>query len=207
MKGNVIPAQNLPNYLPVKNYEGLYEVSSNGDVYSIPRKVLGSDGALYPFGGKMIKPHPNKNTKYLQVSLWTNNKGASLSIHRLVAEAFIPNPLNKSQVNHKDGNRQNNKVENLEWVSHQENAIHAVATGLRTYTNRLSEDEFLECLHDVINGENYANLSQRVPYKVPFLSVKLRKIAKKYNLEYLLDQALYEQKCMRARINGTKNNR
>ncbi len=71
---------------------------------------------------------------YLHVGLSINKKIKRMRVHRLVAIAFIPNPDNKPYVNHKDGNRQNNKVSNLEWNTPSENAQHAVATGLRSKT-------------------------------------------------------------------------
>jgi len=191
--------------LPIKEFENAYEVSEDGEVYSIKRTVLGQDGTLYPFPAKHRTKSANIYTTYFMVTLYRQNMGYCKYIHRLVAEAFIPNPKRLPQVNHIDGNRQNNYVQNLEWVTPLENIQHAIQTGLKTYTNRLTEIEFLDCLHQVIDGESYAGLSKRVPYQVPFLSVKLRKLAKKYNLEHLLDASLMEQRQRRARVNGAKN--
>jgi len=186
----------------IKNYEGLYEINYKGEVRSIDRTVLGTDGVIYPFKGKKLALTPHKDTGYLIVNLWKNNKGSGFYVHRLVAQAFIPNNENKPEVNHIDGNKRNNHISNLEWVTSKENTQHAINTGLKVYTNRLTEEEFLECLQVILAGESYQKLSERVPYKVPFLSTKIRQIARKHNLEHLLDVALYEQKVKRARING-----
>lgn len=193
--------------MQVKGYEGLYEILENGQVRSVERTVQGKDGVAYPFKERYLKPSKNKQVEYLQVSLWKNNKGTSYYVHRLVAEAFIDNPENKPEVNHIDGDRQNNDVSNLEWVTSAENSCHAVSVGLKTYTNRLSRDEFVECLGCVIDGESYKSLSERIPYQVPFISTKLRKIAREENLEHLLDESLYQQRAIRARKNGASNYR
>ena len=148
--------------------------------------------------GKFLKILTNKQTSYYQVSLWKNNKGTWKYIHRLLAEHFIPNPLNLPEVNHIDGNRQNNALSNLEWVTGQQNKIHAIQTGLRKYTNRLTELEFIQLLNRVIAGESYLAISKTVNYKVPFLSVKLRSIARKYGREEQLNSALKHQKYLRS---------
>lgn len=193
------------HYSPVLNYEGLYEVSTLGTVRSLDRSTLGRDGTIYPFKGKVLHPSPNKQVEYLQVSLWKYGQGVSHYVHRLVAEAHIPNPLELPEVNHKNGDRFNNQISNLEWVNSSGNSQHAADTGLRVYTNRLSKSEFFECLQSVIDGESYCSLSQRVPYQVPFLSVKLRRLAKELGIEDNLNESIRFQRVQRARINGAKN--
>lgn len=192
-------------YLPVQGYEGSYEVSDQGTVRSINRTFKGQDGATYKKRGRVLATNCNKNVEYQQVSLWNQNKGMSYYVHRLVAIAHKPNPQALPEVNHKDGNRQNNLATNLEWTDRIGNATHAVQTGLKTYTNRLTKSEFIKCLFEVINGESYASLCTRVPYKVPFLSTKLRAIAKEINIEDELNESLYLQKVERAKENGAKH--
>lgn len=170
----------------IPGYNGKYHITSKGKVFSEHKQDF-------------LNIHPNTQVGYFQVSLWKDNVGKRLYIHRLVAEAFCPNPLNKPEVNHIDGNRQNNDSTNLEWVTSSENSYHASHTGLRIYTNRLTREEFLECLDSIIQGESYQSLSERVPYKVPFLSTKLRNLAQEIGQENLLDESLKQQKAKRNR--------
>lgn len=195
------------SFLPVKGYEGLYEVGSCGTVRSVDRSIIGRDGKTYPRKGRNLRQSLHKDVEYPVVSLWKDNIGTSFYVHRLVAETHVTNPENKPEVNHKDGVRTNNSKSNLEWVTRSENAQHAVQTGLRTYTHRLSKEEFVECLFAVIEGESYASLSTRVPYQVPFLSTKLRKLAQELGIEGELNESLYLQRVERARTNGAKNQR
>ena len=100
----------------IKNYEGIYEVSNLGRIKSISR-----NGTIKE--NRILKP--NKVMGYSQVGLQKYVTRKYKKIHRLVAEAFIPNPENKKEVNHKDGNKTNNCVDNLEWVTTSENQLHS----------------------------------------------------------------------------------
>lgn len=104
---------------PIAGYEGLYEVSNLGRVKSLPRKTS---------TGGIMKPSTTV-WGYLMCALWKDGKGKSFSVHRLVAEAFIPNPGNKPTVNHIDCNKKNNHVDNLEWCTQTENVRHSVRLG------------------------------------------------------------------------------
>ena len=192
-------------WLAVIGYEDLYEVSSFGEVRSVNRTVIGADGIRYPKKGRVLLPHPVGDLEYLGVSLWKDGSGTTHYVHRLVAQAHIPNPSKKREVNHKDGVRTNNLMTNLEWVTRTENALHAIQTGLKIYTNRLTKAEFVECLFAVIEGESYLSLTKRVPYKVPFLSTKIRAIANELGVVGELNESLHLQRVKRAQKNGAKN--
>lgn len=92
---------------------GKYQISNTGKVKSLNYNKTKTSRILRPI---IYDKH------YLQVFLWKNGKYIHKSIHRLVAEAFIPNPENKPQVNHKDENPRNNNVNNLMWATYKENA-------------------------------------------------------------------------------------
>ena len=101
----------------IKGYEGLYKVSSEGRVKSLERIIVDSIGRKRTINERILK-NSLKNCGYIYVNLYNGGK----RVHRLVAEAFIPNPEDKPEVNHKDEDKTNNCVENLEWVTAKENA-------------------------------------------------------------------------------------
>ena len=109
---------------PVVGYEGTYEVSSLGRVKSCERTIIRSNGREIKFPDKIMKPSTN-HKGYLIIDLRKNGKRSGGFVHRLVGKAFIDNPLNKEQINHKNGNKKDNRAQNLEWVTNQENMAHA----------------------------------------------------------------------------------
>lgn len=107
-------------FLPVVGYEELYLIGDAGTVIGLPRKT--NDGKLWP--GKVIKP--TISAGYLRVMLHRNGKGIDKKVHRLVAEAFIGK--SDLSINHKDGNKLNNCLSNLEYLSNRDNVRHAMSS-------------------------------------------------------------------------------
>lgn len=123
-------------FIDISGYEGLYQVSNLGRIKRLDKILTINDykkNRIYnrKEKGAIIKPFLDNNG-YLTVTLSKEGKCNSRKIHRLVAEMFISNPKKLPQVNHKDGNKYNNKVENLEWCSCKENILHAWKNGLTT---------------------------------------------------------------------------
>lgn len=110
----------------VKDYEGLYEVSNLGNVRSLDRIVTRSDGRKCLWKGSILKGIKVRNG-YLRISLSKSSKEKQVLIHRLVAQAFIPNPNNLPVINHKDEDKTNNHVENLEWCTRLYNNCYGTA--------------------------------------------------------------------------------
>lgn len=119
----VIPEKTaLEIWKDIGGYEGHYQISNLGNVKSVSRGSLQRE--------IMLRPANNING-YRTVSLSKNNKSTTVKICRLVASAFIDNPENKRCVNHKDCDKHNDNVDNLEWVTHSENTVHAMKNGLQ----------------------------------------------------------------------------
>lgn len=132
---------------PIEGWEGLYEVSNLGNVKSFCK---GKE--------RFLRPSKKKNG-YLQVVLQDNGRKGFFTIHRLVAAAFIPNPNNLPTVNHIDENKENNRVDNLEWMTTQDNVTYSQGKAINQYTLNMEFVRTWETRHEAarmlnINGGN-----------------------------------------------------
>lgn len=165
----------------IKGFEGYYQISNYGNVKGLTRKVKKWDGE------KIIKEKikiADLTKGYYRIALYKKNKIKKEQIHRLVATHFILNPENKPQVNHIDGNKLNNHVSNLEWVTQSENQIHAYKIGLQKKPILYCEN------HNRTNLKNKDVINIRKKYKPYKYTMKM--LAKEYNLSvYGIAQIIY----------------
>lgn len=110
-----------------------YTVSNLGSIRSITRTIIRKDGKIKKFKGKLLKSICRLNGYHYVALSNQNRKAKQYSVHRLVASAFIPNPHNKPQINHINGIKTDNRVENLEWCTQGENNTHAYRTGIKKH--------------------------------------------------------------------------
>ena len=157
----------------VCGYEGLYKVDENGNVFSVRNNKL-LKRMMFPSG-------------YEYVHL-CNGKGKTklFRVHRLVAETFIPNPNNLPEVNHKDGDKLNNNVKNLEWCTNVENMRHSVETGLRNIKGENNPSAKLT-VKDVINIRK-----EYIPKSKEFGTVAL---ARKYGVTNVMIGKIIRNEC------------
>lgn len=154
----------------VLGYEDRYQATRCGRVRSKPRYVNSPAAG----GQRMIKGKELRlaNVKgYWAVAPLIGGKRRTLYVHRMLADLFIPNPDNKPCVNHIDGDKQNNAVENLEWCSHQENMTHAYATGLakapdigpgeRCPASKLTDAKVRYIKQRILAGDSHVSLARQ----------------------------------------------
>lgn len=139
--------------------------------------------------GKMLELSQSVQWQYLSVAVYVDGKNTRRHVHRLLALTFIPNPDGKPEVNHKDGDKLNNSLDNLEWVTKKENAQHAQSTGLSHLPQgeengraKLTEDEVVSIYHRMLNGEINSKLAREFNVS----PTTIQSIKKRINWSYLL---------------------
>jgi hypothetical protein len=162
----------------IKGYKGCYQVSNYGRVKSLARK----DSLNRDIKERIFKPSVN-NRGYSLVVFCKNGKIKTFTVHRLVAKAFIPNPLNKPSVNHINGIKQINRPSNLEWCTTSENNYHAYKLGLK----------------EAKKGETHFNhkLTKADVVRIRVSSLKLKDLAKMFNVSFQLISAIRNNKAWR----------
>lgn len=119
----------MEQWKDIVGYESYYQISNYGNLRSKDRLVISKNNSLALKKGRLKKPSMANN--YFLAMLSKEHIPKAITIHRLVAMHFIENPMNKKEINHKDGNKQNNHVDNLEWVTRSENSQHSYNNGLQ----------------------------------------------------------------------------
>ena len=170
---------------PIEGYEGLYEVSNTGQVRSLDRYVKYSNGRIHLHKGKVLSPIKDTDD-YLKVNLYCNGKNKKCLVHRLVAEAFISNINNLPEVNHKDEDKSNNRVDNLEWCNRKYNVNYGTAkirsrdTKIKNgYWTGLSREEYMKKYYE----ENKDKISDKIKEYMKKYNQDRKESMKKYYQE------------------------
>lgn len=155
----------------IVGYEGYYQVSNLGRVKSLDRYSTTKRGVIKNTKGKILSLSLKKEG-YLSVMLCVNSDKHRFNAHRLLAITFLPNPLNLPEVNHKNGIKSDNTIENLEWVTKSENSLHAIKNGLifigeKSTSSKLTEKKVLALrrLYRINPNFNKSEISKKLSVK------------------------------------------
>lgn len=157
-------------WVDIEGYEGIYQVSNFGRIKSLSRPIFNGKG--YFLSKERILKGSKNEKGYLQVELL----GKPTLIHRIVAIIFIPNPNNLPQVNHIDGDKSNNCVENLEWCTNSENQLHAYRLGLNKRSEYAGKSKKKICQID-LKTKKIINIFESIADAKTFLGVKKENIS------------------------------
>lgn len=150
----------MEKWMDIKGYEGRYQISNLGRVKSLP-----IDEKFCKRNEEVILKPFVCGSGYYEVILRQNGKRKPKLIHRLVAETFIPNPHGKKEVNHKDGNKYNNEMSNLEWVTSSENQLHSI----KVLNNSLGKKREVVCVETGEVFESLKKASEKYGLQLPLI--------------------------------------
>lgn len=181
-------AKVIENFVPVKGYDGIYEVSNLGRIKSLERVDCKGQHRK-----SLFKSPSFDQNYYLITSLSQDRVNKMVKFHRVVADAFIPNPENKSEINHINGIKWDNRVENLEWVTPRENKIHAEEIGLRKTKGEANASSKLtnEIVLEIFNS-NKSNKELAIQYQIGVLQISRIKMG--YNWSHITGKSYKHKK-------------
>lgn len=145
----------------IPSYEGYYQVSNLGNFRSLPRVIRYKGSGLRNYPAKNLLTETTKDN-YQRIVLMKEGVKKRFQAHRLVALVFLPNPKNKPCINHIDGNKSNNCVDNLEWCTHSENTTHAIKTGLLDVSKHHPSNA--KSIHCIDTGEIFISMYSAVTW-------------------------------------------
>ena len=166
----------------VINYEGIYMVNQYGVIKSLDHIVYHKDGKKRLQKGRNIKYSKSKKG-YIQVSLNKNCIKFNTSVHRVMAIAFLNNPFNKPQINHINGIKDDNRLENLEWCTNKENQLHAIRNNLihpnygeNHHMSKIPNSHIAGIREEIKNGKPMRIIAERYSMSITAISnIKNRK--------------------------------
>lgn len=159
----------MEEWKDIVEYVGVYQVSNLGRVRVLPHMSFGKH-----ISGKIMKGGSFSNN-YKFVCFRKNGKNFNKLIHRLVAQAFIPNPMNYSDVNHIDGDKTNNVIDNLEWCTRSYNLKHALSIGLMESQCKIRRKVDVKCDEKIITFETMLDCAKFFGFKKGWLHNRIRK--------------------------------
>ena len=169
----------IANFIADGDYTHLIESGEFKPIPLFPQYLINKDGLVINTTNKRINAHSEMTKGYYQCSI----KGKKYLVHRLIAMTFIPNPENKEQVNHIDGDKKNNNIANLEWATSRENADHATALSLRHH-RRISREQQSTIVELLRAGVSIKSISIRFSISRNRVSY----LRKKYQEKGLIEQ-------------------
>lgn len=176
----------------IVGYEGLYEVSNHGNVRSLDRVIVENNTKKERLIKGVTLSAANSKRGYRVVVLCKDGTEKMRNVHQLVAESFISNPENKHCINHKDFNRLNNHVDNLEWCTYAENNLHSIEEGKkgRTVIQFTKDGEFVQQFDSIKRAESHTGIASQNISKV---CKGERESAGEYKWEYGVDKDVFPQ--------------
>lgn len=182
-------------YYEIPNLDGMYLITKAAQVKVKKREWVTGKNLKRVKEEHVIKPFIKRNG-YLHIAVLANGKASQYPLHTLLARTFLPNPHNKKCVNHKDGNKLNNRIDNLEWATYAENNNHSIQTGLRVnptgITNGYSSpvDVFVSGVH---LGKFPTLKSAAIALNIGYDKVYRISIGERKNSGYKIDRISREQ--------------